>query len=239
MKLSSALILVLFASFHPYNNGEDVVAKMYKRYAGKWMKSFTFSQTTEMYRNDSLIKIATWYENILYPDKFRIDFGAKDSGNAAIFTKDSVYRFKNKMLTHTSPNDDDLTFMLGGMYFYSLDSVKLILAKSGYDLNKSYETKFNGIDVDVIGANNATDSSNQLWIDKDKLVVVKFISDDHGQKLKGIFKDHKQFGNSWSETACDFYVDGKLIQKEKYFDCKANVSINPKIFDYNHFISLQ
>ena len=89
----------------------------------------------------------------------------------------------------------------------------------------------NDKDVYVIGANNADEKTNQFWIDKEKLVVVKFINYNHGEKEEGIFNNHKQFGNSWSETACDFYVDGKLIQKEKYFNCKANGNIDLKIFD--------
>ena len=217
------------------NNSEDVLKQMYERYTGKWMKSFSFSQTTERYRNDSLINTSTWYEHVVYPDKFRIDFGEKEKGNAAIFTRDSVYSFHDGKLVRTTPNDDDLTFILGGMYFYPFDSVKAMLSRQGYDLNKFYETKLHDVPVYVIGANNADEKANQLWIDKEKLVVVKFINYNHGEKEEGLFKDHKRFGNSWSEMACDFYVDGKLIQKEKYFDCKADTDIDLKMFDPKNF----
>jgi hypothetical protein len=237
MKFFAVISFISLTSFNIRNNSEDVLTKMYDRYAGKWMISFSFTQTTEMYRNDSLIKTSTWYEHIVYPDKFRIDFGDTTSGNAAIFTKDSVYSFRNAKLVHVSPNDDDLTFMLGGMYFYPFDTVKAMLTRQGYDLDKFYETKLDNADVYVIGANNADEKNNQLWIDKNKLVVVKFINYNHGEKEEDFFKEHKPFGNGWSETACDFYIDGKLIQKEKYFNCKANININPKIFDAHNFSS--
>jgi len=235
MKTIFFLLLVFVPGLNNIINGGDVLAKMYKQYGGKWMRSFSFTQTTEVYRNDSLINTSTWYENVVYPDKFRIDFGDKTSGNAAIFSKDSVYRFKNSKLVRTTANDDDLTFMLGGMYFYPYDTVKATLARMGYDLNKFYETKLENNPVYVIGANNIDEKTNQLWIDKEKLIVVKFINYNHGDKEEGIFKDHKQFENSWSEMACDFYVGGKLIQKEKYYDCKANETINLKIFDPHNF----
>lgn len=233
------LVFLLFALpfTAPHETGESVIAKMHAKYAGNWMKSFTFTQTTESYRNDSLIKTATWYEHIIYPDKFRIDFD-KDSGNAAIFTKDSVYRFKNATLVRTYGNDDNLTFLLGGMFFYPLDSVKIMLGRNGYDLSKSYETKLNGSDVYVIGAASNNEKSNQIWIDKQKLVVVKFISYKNGEKEEGVFYNHRQFENGWSETACDFYVNDKLIQKEKYYDCKANKSIDLKIFNPYKFVLL-
>jgi hypothetical protein len=114
-----------------------------------------------------------------------------------------------------------------------------MFARYGYDLGKSYETTLNNEPVYVIGAANADEKANQLWIDKQKLVVVKFISYDNGEKEEGIFKDHKQFGKGWSETACDFYVNGKLIQKEMYYDCKANDNIDPKIFDHKNFTALE
>jgi hypothetical protein len=129
--------------------------------------------------------------------------------------------------------------MLGGMYFYPLDTVKAMFTRMGYDLNKFYETKLENNPVYVIGANNADEKTNQLWIDKEKLVVVKFINYNHGDKEEGIFKEHKQFGNSWSEMACDFYVDGKLIQKEKYYDCKANENIELKIFNVQNLSLLK
>jgi outer membrane lipoprotein-sorting protein len=236
----TALLFLVMLSFSSANNsGEDVLAKMYKQYAGKWMSSFSFTQTTQQYRNDSLVNTSTWYEHIVFPDKFRIDFGDIKSGNAAIFTKDSIYVFRKSLLARTTANDENLTFMLGGMYFYPFDTVKAMYKHYGYDIGKSYETTFNNAPVYVIGANNADEKTSQLWIDKEKLVVVKFISFAKGEKEEGIFKDHKQFGNSWSEMACDFYVNGKLIQKETYYDCKANADIDPKIFDYKNFTEPQ
>ena len=231
--------LVAAVSFLNHNASEDVLEKMYKQYAGKWMKSFRFTQTTEVYRNDSLINTSTWYENIVYPDKFRIDFGSKTVGNAALFVNDSIYSFRSSKLAHVSANDEDLTFILGGMYFYPLDTVKLMLRRMGYDLNKFYETNLNDKPVYVIGANNAEEKANQLWIDKEKLVVAKFINYNRGDKEEGIFGNHKQFGNGWSETLCTFYVDGKLIQKETYYECKADENIDLKIFDPYNFSLVQ
>ena len=143
MKIFIATAALIFCLIKT-NNSEEVLQKMYNQYAGKWMHNFTFDQTTGMYRNDSLIRTVVWHEAIVYPDKFRIDFGNTKDGNAAIFTKDSVYSFRNGKLMRTSPNDDDLTFILGGMYFYSFDTVKAMLTRQKYDLNKYCETILTG-----------------------------------------------------------------------------------------------
>ena len=235
MKRIPFLLFIIFCSFSGAKNAEDVLRDMHKRYAGKWYKSFTFNQTTEQYRNDSLIKTSTWYEAINFPDKFRIDFGEKKEGNAVIYLKDSVYYFRKGKLAHAGFNDDDLTFLLGGMYFYSFDTVKVKLQKLGYSLDKFHEDNWQGQPVYVIGAATSTERSNQLWIDKEKLIVLKFIKFDGADKEEGIFSGHQRFGKGWSETSCDFYVNDKLVQKEKYHDCKADVYIDPVIFDPVNF----
>ena len=235
MKRISFILLIVLCSFSGVKNAEDVLHDMYKRYSGKWYKSFSFNQTTEQYRNDSLIKTSTWYEAINFPDKFRIDFGDTITGNAVIYLKDSVYSFRKGKLVHTGFNDDDLTFLLGGMYFYPFDTVKAKLQKIGYMLNKFHEDNWQGQPVYVIGATNSAERSNQLWIDKGKLIILKFIRFNGNNKEEGIFSGHQRFGKGWSETACDFYVNDKLVQKEKYHDCKAGIYINPGIFDPVNF----
>jgi hypothetical protein len=238
-KFISFLLLIVCCSFSGHTGKKDaeyVLRDMYKRYAGKWYKSFTFNQTTEQFRNDSLIKTSTWYESIVFPDKFRIDFGEKQDGNAVIYLGDSVYNVRKGKLVRKGFNDDDLTFLLGGMYFYSFDTLKAKIQRQGYDIAKFHEDNWKGQPVYVIGANNSTDRTNQLWIDRDKLVVLKFIKYSADEKEEGIFSGHQRFGNAWSETACDFYVNDKLIQKEKYHDCKADAIIDEAIFDPYHFV---
>ena len=72
------LVIPFVAAFtllqHDDMNSEKVLKQMYDRYSGKWYHTFTFVQTTESYKNDSLSKTSTWYEAVMFPDKFRIDF---------------------------------------------------------------------------------------------------------------------------------------------------------------------
>ena len=45
------------------------------------------------------------------------------------------------------------------------------------------------------------------------------------------FEDYQPFAGGWSETKCRFYINGKLIQVEAYKDCKANITLEDRIFD--------
>ena len=214
---------------------EKVIHQMYDRYHGKWFTTFTFLQTTESYQNDTLSKKTTWYEAISYPDKFRIDFGNPVEGNAVIFRNDSMYRFSKGQLSKKSVDNNDLTFLLGGMYFYSYDEVLKQIATLHYDLTKFHKDRWKNKEVYVIGSDNHDEKLNQLWIDQEKLVLVRMIKYDDNRKEEGLFENQIQAGGGWSETVAVFYIDDKLIQKEYYFDCKANPVIDPGVFDPSQF----
>lgn len=233
--IALVLFVITCAFTFKMRSGKDVLQKMYKTYNGKWYSTFTFTQTTDNYRNDSLIKTTTWYEWIAFPDNFRISFGDIKDGNALIQKRDSAYNFRNGKLFRKNLKGQDLTFMLGGMYFMPFDSVLVKMKKEGYDVNKFHETEWKGKAAYVVGSSSPGEKTNQLWIDKQKLVVIRFIKYDKDRKEEGVFGDHQKFGKAWSETSCDFYVNDKLVQKEVYKDCKFNTAIDMALFDPYNF----
>ena len=221
----------------PTTTGRDVIKKMHDRYAGKWYRSFTFNQTTEFYSNDSLKGSQTWYEAIRFPDRFRMDFGEADSGNAAIFRGDSSYRFKNgKLRSATINNNEGLIFLLGGLFFYPLDQTIGMLGALHYDLDKFHEDTWKGKPVFVVGAGKGEEGGNQLWIDQKDLYLVRMIKFDGQRKEEAVFDDYKPFDGGWSETKCTFYINNKLIQVETYHDCHSNVTLEDRIFDPSAFV---
>jgi hypothetical protein len=229
------LISSLMGLYRNDPGAEKVIRQMYDRYHGKWFSSFTFLQTTESYKNDTLSKKTTWYEAISFPDKFRIDFGNPSEGNAVIFRNDSVYSFEKGQLKNKGVENNDLTFLLGGMYFYPFDRVLKQLTTLHYDLSKFHKDRWNNKDVYVIGANNNEEKLNQLWIDQEKLVLVRMIKYDDNRKEEGLFENQIQAAGGWSETVAVFYIDDKLIQKEFYYDCKTNPVIDPRVFEPSDF----
>ncbi|MES2275771.1 MAG: hypothetical protein V4592_07105 [Bacteroidota bacterium] len=230
--LLSVLIISAIMSFTPPKTGEDVVKMMYNRYAGKWHRTLTFKQKTERYRNDSLKSTQTWHEAMLAPDKLRIDIEPLENGNTIIFRGDSTYNFRNGQLRSASKDENDLIFLLGGLYFYSWDTSVAKLKAGGYDLTKCYETTWKDKPVYVIGASSKEDlSSNQLWVDKKDLYLVRMIEQTKGTKEECIFDDHVKIGGGWSETKASFYFNGKLVQVESYSEYTMPATLDEKLFD--------
>jgi len=217
-------------------SGEDLVRKMHAKYFGRWYRTFTFVQTTEIYRNDSVIRTSTWYEAAHFPYQFRIDLGDPKDGNAVIYLEDSTYRFQNNNLRSVTAGTNPFTFLLGGMYAVPLDSALSKFKHQGYDLSKMYSTTVNGRKVFVVGAANAADSlSNQFWVDSEHYYIVRTIDSDNGTRLDAKTSGHVQLNNGWSETKVLIYVNGKLRQVEKYADLRADVPLDDRLFDPKHF----
>lgn len=211
------LLILCLQSLYTYaQSGEEVVNRMYNKYHGKWHQTLTFVQKTEFYRNDSLKGTQTWYEAIKYPELFRIDIGSPDSGNTSLFRNGVTYRYKNKQMVSSRGGENDLIFLLGGMYFQPLDSVKETMKSLHIDISQMHDTVWKGEKVYVIGSDSAGKRADQFWVDKKKLVVVRLIQFNKDRKTDAQFSGHIRKGESWVETKVSFYVNDKLVQKEIY-----------------------
>ena len=212
-------------------NSTTLLQKMYARYHGKWHSNLAFNQTTEMYRKDTLFKSQTWYEHILYPDKLRIDFDSLKSGNGIIFRADSTYVINKHKLVRSVKNENELIFFLGGMYFVPFDEILTHFKNLHYDLSKFHTDTWKGKPVYVIGADKADEKVNQLWIDQEKLVSVRFIKYEDGSKEEGTMEGQIPLQGAWSETLCKFWVNDHILQVETYHDVVAGGPINKNIFE--------
>lgn len=204
---------------------------MYARYHGKWHSNLSFNQTTERYRNDSLVKTQTWYEHILYPDKLRIDFDSLKSGNGIIFRADSTYVINNRKLVRSLKNENELIFFLGGMYFVPFDEILTHFKNLHYDLTKFHTDTWKGKPVYVIGADKTDEKVNQLWIDQEKLLAVRFIKYEGGSKEEGTMEGQIPLKGAWSEMFCKFWVNDHILQVETYHDVVAGGRVDKSMFE--------
>jgi hypothetical protein len=159
-----------------------LLKKMYDRHHDKWHSTLKFDQATERYSNDSLISTATWYETIVYPDLLRIDIGKSHSDNGILFRHDSTYIFRNNKIVKSVASENELIFFLGGLYFMPFDSVTTHFKELNYDLSKYHPSTWKGKPVYVMGATADGERLNQLWIDAEKLVPIRFIKYDNNTK---------------------------------------------------------
>ena len=225
------LVLLLLKNSMYAQSGKEYLRKMYDHNKDKWYRTFTFVQTTEFYRNDSLLRTATWYEAAHFPYDFRIDIDVPQKGNAVIYKKDSTYRFQNGLLRGVTAGTNPFTFVLGGMYCVPFQVVEEQMQKDGYDLTKAYTTQWNGRKTYVIGALQGDTASKQMWVDAKEFYTVRTMEIDGNTHIDARMSDHIKVGKGWSETKVVFYFNGKLRQVEKYANVKGDVELDDRIFD--------
>lgn len=227
-------LILFFAFLVPANKNitsKEVLAGMYKKYHGNWHKSLKFNQTTERFRNDSLISTATWYETIVYPDLLRIDIDSVKSYNGIIFRHDSTYVFRAGKIVRAEKSENELIFFLGGMYSKTFDEVLAHFAALHYDLSKFHISMWKGKPAYVLGADKDDEKVNQLWVDREKMVAVRFLKYDGGTKEEGTFEDQVPLKKAWSETKCKFYINDKLLQTETYHNLVTGEPVDMSIFE--------
>lgn len=211
--------------------GVDVLKKMYLTYKNAPCQRYVFSQKNKHYKNDSVVGMSEWFESIEFPDKFRIDFGNKTDGNFVIFRNDSVFRYKAAELKKATPDTNTLLLLLGGMYYRDLKDVLLRLQHAKYNTTIVTKQKFRKQKVYVVGALAGDTLSNQLWIDKKNLRVVRIIEKmDDKHTMDMTFDAFEKHCKGYIESAVTFKNNGKVEQVETYFDIKTVDTFDVHVF---------
>jgi hypothetical protein len=237
---SSLAFLFVFLSLiahGQYNSARELVHDMYLDIREEPLEAFTFKQETIRYRGDTLTgDTSIWYEVIQYPDKFRIDFGHPEAGNAVIYKSDSAFVFREGILQTARYEPMPLLFLEGGMLFYPFDEVMSRLQSLGLDTAVFNQQEWQGNSYWVLGAEPGDLQSRQVWVDTKTLMPVRRI-DPHrsGKSIELVYKNFKEFEGHWIETRVDIFIDGNFIQKEFYHDIDPDPKIPEGLFDPEKF----
>jgi hypothetical protein len=211
-------------------NGEELIALMRDRYAGKWYTTLTFVQKTTLPDG----KVETWYEALELPGKLRIDIAPLDSGKTLLFRNDSLYVFEQKKLKSSQPFVHPLMVLGFDVYQAPVSETVQKLRKLKFDLSKLHQTIWQGRSTYVVGAEPGDTTSPQFWIDVERLYFVR--SFEHSKKDPSVinetrFDKYIPLGRGWLEMEVLFLANGKQQVKEEYTDPKANVKFDPNLFD--------
>lgn len=217
-------ILLIFSSLafsQRIQSGKKFFKKFYQANVNKIPEHYEFKQENEHYKNDSLYGQSVWYEEVKFPQYFKIQFGM-NNGNYVLFQNDSSYRYDFGVLKEKKYAPNRLLFMMGGFAFYPYLTTLQKTHSFGIDLNISYSTELEGKKVRVIGAKPNDYTQNQWWIEEKTFRIMRII-EEVSPKVMMRF-DFKNF--EWVDKK--FYIENEvwiyqneaLVQKEYYKDIK-------------------
>ena len=239
MKYLFLLAAILLANFPlplhaKISNTNDLIAAMQKRYGNSWYKTATFVQETTNVQPDGSSKVETWYEAMSVPGNLRIDFTPVSAGNGVLFTGGKIFIFKDGKVETTRDFDHPLLILGFDIYRLTASEVTAKLQALKFDLSQFREDTWQGRPVYVVGAKAGDLHSPQFWIDQENLYFVRMIrpaGKDGTQTQETQFNKYQKLGGGWIAPEVVFMVDGKVLTTEKYSDMRADVKLDPKLFD--------
>jgi hypothetical protein len=201
---------------------------MHDRWHGKWIRTMTFVQRTTFPGRPEQI----WYESVELPGKLRIDFGPADSMNAAIMRADSIYQFRHGKLVRSGPDPNPLGLLLADLYFLPPAETMTRLERLGYDLTKFRADRLHGRAVWVVGALPGDSTSNQFWVDRERLVLTRTVEGGPGNDPPIVGEVvGRAAGAVPVESAMRFWRGGKEMQREVYTAIRLDPPLDPSVFD--------
>jgi outer membrane lipoprotein-sorting protein len=229
-----SLLLLAAAPEAKISNMNELLSAMQNKYGKTWYKTLTFVQQTTNVEPDGSSKAETWYEAMALPGKLRIDFAPTKAGNGYLFTDGKIFVFKDGKVETTRAFAHPLLIL--GFDIYHLPATEVIakLQALKFDLSQFREDTWQGRPVYVVGAKADDLHSPQFWIDQENLYFVRMIrpgGKDGTQVQETQFNKYQKLGGGWIAPEVIFTVDGKVVTTEKYSDMRADVKLDPKLFD--------
>jgi len=234
--LTVVIFLLTFpiAAYAKISNTNELIAAMQQKYGKSWYKTATFVQETTNFESDGTSKVETWYEAMSVPGSLRIDFTPTTAGNGILFTDGKIFVFKDGKVDASRAFQHPLLILAFDIYRSPAIDVTTKLQSLKFDLSQFHEDTWQGQPVYVVGAKAGDLHSPQFWIDQKNLYFVRMLrpaGKDGTQTAETQFNKYQKLGGGWMAPEVIFMVDGKVVTTEKYSDMRADVELDPKLFD--------
>lgn len=213
----------------------ELVSAMHDRYADNWYRTLRFSQSNTFYTQSGGEQKSRWVENLVVPGRLRIDFEPLSSKSGLLILNNRVTTFDNGKRVDTRRSIQAILTLTADVYAIPAAVTRRRLDSLGIDLAKFREDRLDKKPVFVMGGDKDDLESSQVWIDADKLLLVRIIQREK-RGDRSIVTDTRvgQYKDIDGFTVAHEFVsmrDGKLYFREQYDNVRVNESIPAAVFD--------
>jgi hypothetical protein len=208
---------------------------MHDRYDGKYLKTISFLQNNTAYSTTGQEQKSQWYEHLEVPGKLRIAFLPATQKSGLVQVDDKVATFDNGIRVDFRPSVNPLLLLTSDVYAAPVASVMRSLDTLHVDTDIIRDDTWDGEPVYVVGAKAGDTTSNQMWVNRDHLRLVRFIqSQKTGDRtmvsdirVKG-YKEIEGF-----DIPTEFLVlrNGRPFWREEYADVRVNTEFPAGTFN--------
>ncbi len=216
-------------------SARELISMMHDRYADNWYRTLRFSQSNTFYTQSGGEQKSRWVENLSVPGRLRIDFEPLASKSGLLIVNNKVTTFDRGKRVDTRHAIQAILMLTADVYAIPPSITARRLDSLAIDLAKFREDRFDKKRVYVIGGDKDDLESSQVWIDADKLVLVRLIQrDKRGDKTIVTDTHVNDYRDIDGFPVAHEFVslrDGKPYFKEEYEDVHVNDPIPPSVFD--------
>jgi hypothetical protein len=213
----------------------ELIQGMHDRYAGNWYRTLRFTQTNTFYTQSGGEQKSRWVQHLSVPGRLRIDFEPLSSKSGMLIVNNRVTTFDHGKRVDSRRSIQAILTLTADVYSIPAEVTLRRLDSLNIDLGKFRRDRLDRKRVYVVGADDGDLESNQIWIDANRLLLVRIIQQEKRGSRKVVTDtrvgDYKQVDGF--PIAHEFVSarDGKPYFREQYEDVRVNAELPPGIFD--------
>lgn len=220
-------------------SADQLLDAMHQRYQGRWYRTLTFIQKSSYMRPDgSASRVETWYEAASIPGKLRIDLDHPSRGNGALYRGDSLYSIQGGRVVDRRAARNPLLILGFDVYGQPPSRTFEQLNAEGINMSVLRTDSLDGSRVYVVGAGPADSTSNQFWVDAERMLFVRLIQSDfvgtgadRRRRTQDIrFDEYVKHGGGWVAEQVRVLVGGRVVFLEEYSAVRVDVPLDEKLF---------
>jgi hypothetical protein len=225
-----------------FSSTPGLVKAMHDRYAGKYLKTISFLQNNTRYTTSGQEQKSQWYEHIEIPGKLRIAFLPATQRSGLVQVDDRVASFDNGIRVDFRRSVNPLLLLTADVYVSPIEKIMLRLDSLDIDETIIRTDTWDGEPVYVVGAKAGDTTSNQMWVDKDHLRLVRLIqrskTGDPAIVSDTRVRNYKEIEGF--EIPTEFLVlrNGRPFWREQYADLKVNETFPTGTFDQDKWYDI-
>lgn len=219
----------------PITRSSSLVKAMYDRYDGKYLKTMSFLQNNTAYTTTGEEQRSQWYEHLEVPGKLRIAFLPATQRSGLVQVDDRVASFDNGIRVDFRKSINPQLLLTADVFASSLQTIMERLDSLGVDTDITRTDEWEGRPVYVVGAKSGDTTSNQMWVDRDQLLLVRFIQNDRSGGRTTVsdirVRNYREIEGFQIPTEFLVVRNGRPAWREQYDNIRINEAFPPGVFD--------
>jgi hypothetical protein len=216
-------------------SGSSVVRAMHDLYGGKYLKTMSFLQNNTAYTTSGKEQHSQWYEHMEVPGKLRIAFLPATQRSGLVQVDDNVASFDNGIRTDIRPSVNPLLLLTADVYAAPVSTIMRGLDSLSVDAEVIRIDEWEGHPVYVVGAKAGDSTSNQMWVDADRLLLLRFIQRGKSGERPVIsdyrVENYKDIQGYQIPTEFLVIRNGRPVWREQYANVRINEEFPAGTFD--------